>query len=72
MKFHQLKKLCYLPLQNSEAWLILPLHLRTDCNPKLGHINFWVSLIREVGGWLVEPFAFVMAAFTVLPNGKLG
>ncbi len=26
------------------------------CNLKLGYINFWVSLIREVGCWLVEPF----------------
>jgi hypothetical protein len=41
------------------------------CNPKLGYINFWVSLIREVGCWLVEPFVSMMAAFTLLPHGKL-
>jgi hypothetical protein len=29
---------------------------QTHYNPKLGYINFWVSLIREVGCWLVEPF----------------
>jgi hypothetical protein len=30
MKFHQLKKLYYLPLQNLEAWLIFPFHFVTD------------------------------------------
>ncbi len=29
-----------------------------------------MSLIREVGCWLVEPFVFMTAAFTLLPHGK--
>jgi len=51
--------------------LKLPKIQYTKCNLKLGYINFWVSLIKEVGCWLVEPFVSMTAAFTLLLHGKL-
>jgi hypothetical protein len=51
----------------------------TKCfyNPKLGYINFWVSLIREVGCWLVEPFCVYDSCLCItsawgLPFGLCG